>query len=348
MKINNTIVLLYRKISFLILASFLGAVVVYVILVLFYFFSNSWAAPLILSPSQERVLSFQPQITALQTNLNKQRIELQTAQETVGALITQIEEIKVLIGRITIATNTESEQLEKTGREIQTALRNKQRNIRATDQIIKDATKLLKQIDEELAAKLITEDQAAQRRISLQAAINSATDARTQAIQLEQQARQLQQGSSTLTGGASSLTAMTSIKQVTELKAMLSQMEIQLNAAKANVIALETSIKDGERVFEVAKTSPYHRALFDTVNVAFVPYENLDSISENVPIYDCFLKIIICQRVGKVIKVYDAEEYAIHPLFKTDLRGKLIEIEVKEPEYAKSQILFIGRKPLFF
>lgn len=332
----------------MILASFLAAVVVYVILVLFYFVSDSWAAPLILSPSQERVLSFQPQISALQANLNKQKIELQTAQETVTALTTQVEEIKVLIGRTTIAATTESEQLEKTGREIQDAVRNKQRNIKATEQIIRDANRLLKQVDAELEAKLITSDQAAQRRISLQAAINAATDARTQALQLEQQARQFQQGSSTLTGGASSLAAMSSVKQLADLRGMLAQMEIQLNAAKSSVSALESSIKEGERVFEVAKTSPYHRALTETVTVAFVPYENLDSVTKDDPVYYCYLKIFACTKVGKVIQIYDAEEYARHPLFKTDLRGKMIEIKVKELEHAKSDVLFIGGKPLLF
>lgn len=339
---------IYKIVGFVFLFGMVVGILIYGFFLIFYSFSNSWAAPLVLSPSQERVLSFQPQITTLQTNLNKQKNELNTARKTVEVLSSQIEEVKILIGRMTIASDSESRQLEKTGKEIQSAVATKRRNIKATDQIIKDANALLKQVDDELAAKLITSDQAAQRKIALQAAINAATDSKAQAIQLEQQARQLEQGSSTLVGGASSLTAMTSVKQLLELKSLLSQLEIQLEAAKSNTTTLEISIKEGERVFEIAKTSPYHRALFETVTVAFVPYENLDSVSNNDPVYYCYLKVIICTKVGKIIQIYDAEEYARHPLFKTELRGKLIEINFKETENAKSEILFIGGKPLLF
>lgn len=320
----------------------------YAFLVAFFVVSSSWIGPLVLSPSQERVLSFQPQIVTLQSNLNKQKIELDAAKKTTDAIETQISEIETLSTRINGAIGTESQQLERTSKAINSALVAKRQNVKATEAAVAEARELLKQTEAELAAKLITSDQAAQRRIALQSAINAATDARMQVIQLEQQAEQLKQGSSTLTGGSTSIAAISSIKQTVDIKTLLAQLKIQLETAKSSVIALESSIGETERVLEVAKKSPYHRALTETVNVAFVPYENLDSVQTGMKVYDCYLKIIICYQVGKIIQIYDAEEYAKHPLFKTDMRGRLVELNLKSADAGESQILFVGSKPLLF
>lgn len=336
----------YTAISFL-----LGIFVIafcYAFLVAFFVGSTSWVAPLVLSPSQERVLAFQPQIVTLQGNLNKQKIELEAAKKTVEAIESQISEIGTLSERINGAIGSESQQLEKTSRAINSALVAKRKNLKETEKSVAEARELLKQTEAELAAKLITSDQAAQRRIALQSAINAATDARMQVIQLEQQAEQLKQGSSTLSGGSTSIAAISSIKQTVDIRSLLAQLKIQLETARSSVIALESSIGENERVLEVAKKSPYHRALTETVNVAFVPYENINSVKIGLKVYDCYLKVILCYQVGTVVQIYDAEEYARHPLFKTDMRGRLVELNLATRDAGESQILFVGNKPLFF
>lgn len=347
MKINNTIVLLYRKIAFGILASFLMGVIVYVGLVFFYLVSTSWAAPIVLSPSQERVLAFQPEIASLQAGLNKQKIELATARATVSALSAQTVQISSLMKRIDGAIGVESAELTSASKAIDQVLAAKRGDIKDTEQAIADVRRLMQQVDVELASKLITSDQAAQRRVALQAALNAATDARTQALALTEQSRQMQAGASTLRGGASSLTAINSVKQAIDLRALQAQTQIQLVTAAATIAALEQSITENERVMEVAKTSPYFRALRESVQVAFVPYENLGSVKINMPVYDCYLKVIICRKVGEVVRLYDAEEYARHPLFKTDMKGRLAEIKFEDSDSEQSQVVFVGDKPLF-
>jgi len=37
-----------------------------------------------------------------------------------------------------------------------------------------------------------------------------------------------------------------------------------------------------------------------------------------------------------------------HPIFKNQVRGLTILMDLSHPESAKSQTVFLGRKPLFF
>lgn len=346
MNLNKIFNTAYRWIAVVFLTLVFVIAFCYAFLVGFYAINRTYVAPITLSPAQERVLSFQPQVATLEASLNKQRIELSTAQATVTALTTQTEQIRHLITRVDGAMSTEAAQLAATGKAIDKVLTDKVVDLKQTEKAIADAQALLKQIDAEVAAKLITADQAAQRRISLQAALNAATDARAQAIQLEQQSRQASATASTIRGGSSSLVGINAARQVVELRAMSAQLEIQLATATSTVEALTKSIAELERVLDVAKQSPYHRALREPVTVAFVPYDNLKNAKEGELVYDCYLQVIACRKVGVVKKLYEAEEYARHPLFKTDLKGKLIEIEFTKPEAAQSQVIFIGGKPL--
>lgn len=346
MDLNKFFTTLYRWTSIKLLVGIFLIAASYAFLVTFFVISDSWATPLVLSPAQTRVLSFQPQIAALQAALNKQYVELVTAQAMEKAIKEQSTQVDLLLDRHNGAILSESEQLASTSRSINSALSRKQADIRQTDRALADAKTLLNRVDQELAAKLITTDQAVSRKIAIQASINAATDAKTQAIQLADQSRQMQAGSETLAGGSSSLIAMSSVKQSIELQTLKAQLEIQLFTATATAKALQESIDENKRVLLVAQSSPYFRALTESVNVAFVPYENFQGIKVGDKVYDCYLQVILCREVGVVTTLYDAEEYARHPLFKTDLKGRLIEVKFTKPEAAESQVVFIGGKPL--
>jgi hypothetical protein len=58
--------------------------------------------------------------------------------------------------------------------------------------------------------------------------------------------------------------------------------------------------------------------------------------------------MILCRKVGMVKLLFAGEEHAIHPIFRTDIRGFMIQMQLDHPESAKSKTVFLNRKPLFF
>jgi len=337
----------YRTLAFTALSGLLLTVIGYLLLLLFFSVNSSWSAPVTLSPSQERVLSFQPQVITLEGTLDKQTIELATAKASVQAMRDQLPKLGSLLNRMTSATAAEASALATTAAQLQEPIAAKKGDITSTSVAAADAKRLLAQIDAELASKLITSDQAAQRRVALQASLNAATDARTSAVQLDQTAEQLKRSAQTLRGGSGSLTALTAVAQQAQLQTTEAALKIQLATAESTVGALERSIAETKRVLDTAKTSPFYRALREPVTVGFMPYENVDAATPGAKVYECYLKFIGCYEVGTVTRVYEAEEYARHPLFKTDLKGRFVDIKFTDAEAARAQVLFVGRKPLF-
>jgi hypothetical protein len=60
------------------------------------------------------------------------------------------------------------------------------------------------------------------------------------------------------------------------------------------------------------------------------------------------LKVILCREVGTIKQVFTSEEHGSHPIFRTDLRGFLVQLDLDNQESAKSKTLFVNRKPLLF
>lgn len=339
--------LIYKILGFIFLFSMIIGIVIYGGMLGFYSISTSWAAPVILSPTQERVLSFQPQMLNLEATLDKAKIDLATSKMTISALTSQLDILNNIIARSMKSQKFEANSAIEFSESISKTVKSKQSDVDSTTNMLEDINKLADQIDKELETKLITKDEASRRKIALQELKNSITDSRTQLIQSQILNQQLINLSSTLSGGASSVTGMVTIKQFAELQSLSTQLKIQIETNKASVLAYERNIAEVTRVLNTAKLSPYYSALTVPTPVLFVPYDNISDIVGK-PIYDCLLQVIICRQVGTVEKINEAEEYARHPIFRTDIRGRFVSIQLIDREAAKSDIVFIGRKPLFF
>ena len=105
-----------------------------------------------------------------------------------------------------------------------------------------------------------------------------------------------------------------------------------------------------KQALATAKQTPYYLSVSGgrLLYFAFVPYDNQRHISIGTAVYDCYLNMVLCRKVGTVKQVFAGEEHAIHPIFRTDIRGFLIQMQLDNPESAKSKTVFLNRKPLLF
>lgn len=345
--LNKFYLSLYKTLGFFVLMAMVSGIVIYAFMLFFYTVNRSWIAPLELSPSQEKVLSYQPQIVNLEANYSKQLIEKSTAEDSIVALETQIKELDLLIQKSKPATQSELVQLTSTSSELGAAIAAKQHDLKNSSQTVSNIKALLANVDAELKANLITADVAASRKIMLQQAVSSISDSQAQLVGLKDTYSRQKMAISTFKGGSSSLSTIESEKQINDLVALKTQLVVQLNAAKSTAASMKITADESLRVLNVAKLSPYYKALKETVPVAFVAYDNMPNIEIGAPVYDCLLQVFICSKVGSVSQVYSAEEYARHPVFKTDIKGQLVGLKIEDKQASKSKILFVGGRPLF-
>ncbi|MFM0375799.1 hypothetical protein PQQ72_02090 [Paraburkholderia strydomiana] len=348
-RFQNTIVSTYRITMAGILLVIVIGVLSYLFLMGFYAVNRNWSAPIVLSPTQEKVLAYQPQVSALEAALLKNRVDLATATEKYRVISRQIADTRVIIEQFEAAAHSESHALALTEADMRSVLGRKRIDSMQTENAASDAKPMLASVDSDLAAGLITKDVAMSRRLSIRSALNAITDSHISEIALREQARAAAAASRTLGGGqAVSLTALQSLTNEAQLRMTLAQAMVDAETARQSVDQLRATVANAERVLSVAKRSPYYLALTRTVPVVFVQYDNLANATPGAPVFDCYLQVIACRKVGTVEHVYDAEEYARQPLFKTDIKGRFARVAFSVKSAEQSPVVFIDHKPLLF
>jgi hypothetical protein len=345
-KINMILIFMYKIAGAALLSLTAMAILAYAILFVFYAFNRSWAMPIILTPAHEQVLSFQSRIVDIENMYNLLRINYDSAK-TIKLLLTKhIKEIEHLLHRTKKSILVESENLNVTRKSLEDLVSEQKKNINQTNISLVKAQEMIANLEQELKAGLITRSRANEVQIQLQSAINAETNSRIASADLDEKINALQARSTTLKGGATSIAAITDLSQELKLTETLDEMKIKLETAIATLEVTQTSVENTEQFLKAAKESPYYAAFNNTVNVLFIQYDNLRHVKVGDPIYDCYLQILMCHRVGTVRKLYADEQYAKHPLFRTDIKGVFALVDI-DTDAARSLDVFIGRKPLF-
>jgi hypothetical protein len=335
------VVALYRIFAIVTLYAVLFGVLGYGFIMGFYATNSSWAAPVILSPSDDKSLDFtQKLVTSKQTledlALDKKRLESSISEMTLhrSSLLALEPELQNAIAR-------ERSHNRATGPQLLQLDQQKQANNAKSETLLTQVQALEANIDKDLAAGLITKGDAGTQRVALNQAQTSFTDDRISQVLLTDTILEK------TTTNTKSLDVLD--KQV-ELKSEIAQLDITLDLAEKQIQEESQQIDRLKTAIATAKQTPYYLSVSggSTIYFAFVPYDNERSVAVGAPVYDCYLNMLACRAVGTVKQIFTGEEHAIHPIFRSDMRGFMIQLNLKHPESAKSKTIFLNRKPLFF
>ena len=188
---------------------------------------------------------------------------------------------------------------------------------------------------------MITKGDAATQLSALNQAENAYTDSKIAEVLLTDSVLQKN------TTGTDSLDVL---EKQAELRSEAAQLDVAINVSDKQLQEESQQINRLREAIRTAKQSPYYLNASggQTVYFAFVPYDNQASAVAGRPVYDCYLNMFACRNVGTVNQIFAGEETAVHPIFKTNIRGFLMQMNLDHPESAKSKTVFLGRKPLLF
>jgi len=335
------VVALYRIFAILTLYAVLLGVLAYGFVMGFYAINTSWAAPVILSPADDKSLDFtQKLVTSKQSledlSLDKKRLESSISEMTQhrASLLSLEPELQAAIAR-------EKTHNRATGPQLLQLDQEKQADNVKTQNVMAQVKQVEASIDKDLAAGLITKGDAATQRVALNQAQSAFTDSKINEVLLTDNVLE-----KTATGTKS----LDVLDKQAELRSEIAQLDIALNLAEKQIREESQQIDRLKSAIATAKQTPYYLSVSggSRINFAFVPYDNLGSVSVGAPVYDCYLNMVPCRQVGTVKQIFTGEEHAIHPIFRSDMRGFMIQMDLNRPESARSKTLFLNRKPLFF
>jgi hypothetical protein len=337
----KSVVTIYRVFAIVTLYVVLGGVLAYGFVMGFYALNTSWAAPVILSPTDDKSLDFTEKlVTSRQTledlNVDKKRLEgsVDEMNRHRAALLALEPELRAAIIR-------EKKHNQATGPQLLELDKQKQADNVKTQAVMAQVREVEAAIDKDLGAGLITKGDAATQRAALNQAQSSYTDSKISEVLLTD---------SVLEKTTADTKSMDVLDKQAELISEIAQLDIAISVAQKQIHEETQQIDRLKQALTTAKQTPYYLIVSgdSTVYFAFVPYDNQSNVSAGTAVYDCYLNMVACKKVGTVKQIFAGEQHATHPIFKTDIRGFLIQMQLEHPESAKSKTVFLNRKPLFF
>jgi hypothetical protein len=337
----KSVVTIYRLFAIFALYAVLLGVLGYGFIMGFYAINTSWAAPVILSPSDDKTLDFTEKLVTSKQTLEDTELDKKRLDSSVTEMTQHRASLLALEPQLRVAIAREQAHNRTTGPQLSQLDDQKHSDNTKTQVLMQQVNDLEQTIDKDLAAGLITKGDAATQRVALNQASTSFTDSKIGEVLLTD---------TVLEKTTTDTKSLDVLDKQAELQSEIAQLDIALNVAQKQIQYDSQQIARLKSALAAAKQTPYYLSVSggSKIYFAFVPYDNEGSVSVGAPIYDCYLNMVACRKVGTVKQIFTGEEHAIHPIFRTDMRGSLIQMELDHPESAKSKTIFLNRKPLGF
>jgi CII-binding regulator of phage lambda lysogenization HflD len=331
----------YRIVAILVLYAVLLGILAYAWIMGFYAVNSSWAAPVIFSSSDEKSLDFMQKLVLSRQSIEDIKVDIVRQQTTLAEMDKYRASLQALDRELQTAIATKRDHDQLTGPQLAALDKQKQADNRKTQQLLTQIHQIEEQIKSDLGAGLITKGDAATQLAQLSQAETAYTDSRIADVMLSDDVLDK------TTIGTKSLEAL---EKQAELRSDIAQLDVTLSVAEKQLQEDNRQVDRLHDAIAIAKQSPYYlnSSGGQRLYFAFVPYDNQASAAVGAPIYDCYLNMVLCRKVGTVKQIFLGEQVINHPIFKSQVRGLTILMNLSHPESAKSQTVFLGRKPLLF
>jgi hypothetical protein len=337
----KSIITLYRIFAIVVLYAVLLGILAYAFIMGFYALNTTWAAPVIISSSDEKSLDFLQKLVTSKQMLEDLHVDSLHQQTTLDEMTKHLASLEALDPELQGAIVRERAHDRVTGPQLAVLDIQKQADNIKTQAVLTQLQQLESSINKDLAAGLITKSDAATQLAALNQSRDAYTDSRIAQVLLTDSVLDK------TTNGTKSLDILD--KQA-ELRFEIAQLDVTLAVSEKQLQEDNRQIDRLRDAIATARQSPYYlNATGDNrLYFAFVAYDNQSSAKVGAPIYDCYLDMVLCRKVGTVKQIFLGEQDITHPIFKTQVRGFTIQMELSHPNSAKSKTVFLGGKPLLF
>lgn len=337
--LRKSALFLYRMCAICLLYAVLAGVLGYVGVMGLYAVNTSWITPVVLSPSDDKSLGLTEWLLTTQSNIDNLALDVKRQNETVAEMKSHRATLLSLEPELDAAIGREAKHNTIAGRELARLGEQKHADNLRTEAILNQLAELEASTGKELAAGLITKKDAAAQLAAVNQAKNGYTDNQIGAVLLKD---------NILEKTTIDTKTLDVLDRRAALKSQIAELDIAIAAAEQQSQTESAQIERLKNAVVGMTQTPYYivKSEGKAATFAFVPYENKGGMAIGDSVYDCYFKVLGCKVVGTVKQVFTAEEHAVHPIFRTDMRGFLVQLDLDNQESAKSKTLFVNRKPL--
>jgi hypothetical protein len=337
--LRKCVLFLYRVCAIFLLYAVLAGVLGYVGVMGLYAVNTSWIAPVVLSPSDDKSLNLTEWLLTTQSTIENLTLDVKRENDSVAEMKRHQATLLALEPELELAMQRESKNNAVAGPELASLGQRKHADNVRMRTVLGQLADFEADTNKELAAGLITKKDATSQLAAVNQVQIGYTDSQIGEVLLKDNILQKNTIDTKALDVLDKKAALQS--QIAQLDIAIAVAEKQSQTESANIERLKTAVA-------TVTQTPYYivKSGAKTSTFAFVPYDNKGAITTGVLVYDCYFKVLGCRAVGTIKQVFAAEEHAAHPIFRTDMRGFLVQLDLDNQESAKSKTLFVNRKPL--
>ena len=330
---------LYRVFALVLLYGILVAILAYVGTMVYFLTSTSFICPVLISPSNTQILSLTETIVSSKGAIDSFVMDRDRQQATVNELSQQKLALEKLDHELEQAISEARSSDLVSGEALTSLGQQKNQDIAKTEPLVQDAGRVEREINADLQAGLISKSDAAVQRATLNQFSNDLTDNKINAVLIQDTTRQKLQ---------TDLTTVDALAQRAQIDAQIATFAVQITTGLEEIRSDSAQIDRLNAAIKVAQGTAYFRASAspNQLAFAFVPFSNEKNVTVGTPIYDCYVGILACYRVGYVERIFPDEERQTNPILHSDMRGYLVQLSLTRSKAAKSMVLYVGHKPL--
>lgn len=351
---------LYKRAAFALLFALFLAFTFYGVLIGYFLLSSSWGAPMTLTRGHELVNKAERDLTEMKVALNQteQRLsEVALEKDTSQRDLAEAQEqVKTAIGTIEREIRTRRAQASLSQR---SAKRLAKARAGLAGQLgrggMGDDLKALygkrlinrKAYSSSTLGLIEAEQRLASTDNDIEAARAKADELGASVGLLVSLRDALRNGGAVegLTATAPDLLLLT--KQAVEARTAELLAEARIRMSETTRAQLERNRKVLAEQIATVQLSAVGRAIYNRVDVIFVPYANDKRFLEGARLYSCLFTIIWCTEAGSAGPPLPGEITAVHPFFAKPIRGFFVEASNMNPDAATGEIIH-GTRPPFF
>jgi hypothetical protein len=130
--------------------------------------------------------------------------------------------------------------------------------------------------------------------------------------------------------------------QLTRIRLETIRLQADRDGKTATQKAAREKLAKLDEVEAELKSRPLYQAVAEHLNVAFVPYTQISGVTKGAAVYDCFLGLFACQRVGIVAEMVPGEVVLPDP-WGNAARGQYAVLDLTSAGAGQSKSLRVRR-----
>jgi hypothetical protein len=303
--------------------------------------TDSFVAPIILSPDNDLVIQNKVKLSELEVERTKSESELEAIEGDLAAYAKALVQLKELEGTTQRAIAWTSSVTNGQASAGASDLRTLGRQRAVLGDMLDKQQRFAAQTQANMTAGLTsrteyTKELQALNQIQLAVLENDRTR-----MQVGLQVSHIALARKSLAAGGGSIPMPELVARQEQLVRIDLEM-LKLEAEQRTKTAQKRLITEKlGKIIEVEaqlKARPIFRAVDRSIDVAFVPYSQIDGMREGGRVLDCVWGLFACKTVGTVTEIVPGEVILPDP-WGTQARGQIVVLELGERESAKSRTL---------